>query len=455
MSITNKLTYLEQTKEGIKQAIINKGVDVSDSDTFRSYIDKIDSITTGGGGSDCNVSTCWDSLGYTTDDISGLDVHIAKAQEIKDTWDASQTTYEYPIDMTLFPNVDVSNLTQFKPIDTSITISIPYIFFPKLSFTNLTDCAYMIQNWKYIYSLDTTLWDTSNVTNMEQMFYNCLKLTEIKGIENWDTSNVTDITYMFYNCKNLKSLDLSKWNTSGLVNTGDYTTNYNIFLNCENLTLLNVTGWDVSGIQYMRELFNGCSKLSEIIGINTWDTSNAKLMYGLFHNCSSLTSLDLSNWRTANVTSMFRLFSTTTNLEYLNLTGWDTSAVTTMDYMLDRSSVKKIDGILDLGVCDYRSSYFLYQYGNLSNLHKITFKNIGYQTAKTSLTKTNGMYNWGVNTDDIPDAKQSLIDSLITYTFDRATAGYSTHTISLSANTKAVLTESEIAQITAKGYTIA
>lgn len=49
-TLEDKLNYLKDTKVAIKNAIINKGVDVTDSDTFRSYADKIDSIQTGGGG---------------------------------------------------------------------------------------------------------------------------------------------------------------------------------------------------------------------------------------------------------------------------------------------------------------------------------------------------------------------------------------------------------------------
>ena len=65
---------------------------------------------------------------------------------------------------------------------------------------------------------------------------------------------------------------------------------------------------------------------------------------------------------------------------------------------------------------------------------------------------------WGVEDETVPlsaGARQSLIDTLITYSYDRATAGYSTCTVTLHANTKALLTQDEIAQITAKGYTIA
>lgn len=42
--IIENLEYLKETKEAIKEAIINKGVSVQDTDTFRSYAEKIDRI---------------------------------------------------------------------------------------------------------------------------------------------------------------------------------------------------------------------------------------------------------------------------------------------------------------------------------------------------------------------------------------------------------------------------
>ncbi len=44
MSIIDKLQRLKNTKNAIKQALINKGVEVSDDDSFESYADKIDSL---------------------------------------------------------------------------------------------------------------------------------------------------------------------------------------------------------------------------------------------------------------------------------------------------------------------------------------------------------------------------------------------------------------------------
>ena len=47
-TITDKLNKLAETKSAIKTAIVNKGVAVSDTDTFASYADKISSISGGG-----------------------------------------------------------------------------------------------------------------------------------------------------------------------------------------------------------------------------------------------------------------------------------------------------------------------------------------------------------------------------------------------------------------------
>ena len=88
------------------------------------------------------------------------------------------------------------------------------------------------------------------------------------------------------------------------------------------------------------------------------------------------------------------------------------------------------------------------------NLRYALIKDIGTCTGMTSINFTYWPV-WGIDDETNTDARQSLVDSLITNSFDRAAAGYSTCTITLSSNTKAALTEDEIAQITSKGYTIA
>lgn len=61
--------------------------------------------------------------------------------------------------------------------------------------------------------------------------------------------------------------------------------------------------------------------------------------------------------------------------------------------------------------------------------------------------------NWGDDTL-MPGARQTLVDSLLTNSYNRAAAGYGAATIRLSECTAARLTDEEKAAIAAKGYTI-
>ena len=67
--INNQLLYLEETKTQIKTAITNKGQSISDSDTFRSYVDKINNIST------LNTDTA-DANALATDIASGKTAYV-------------------------------------------------------------------------------------------------------------------------------------------------------------------------------------------------------------------------------------------------------------------------------------------------------------------------------------------------------------------------------------------
>jgi hypothetical protein len=89
-TITDKLTYLQDTKTAIKNAIVNKGVSVSDSDTFRSYANKISSITTGEGGGSSDEwqpqPDWWDIesiLENDTEDYAGKTISLMRVDNVE------------------------------------------------------------------------------------------------------------------------------------------------------------------------------------------------------------------------------------------------------------------------------------------------------------------------------------------------------------------------------------
>lgn len=54
-TVVDKLNYLKETKTAIKNALVEKGVEVADSDTFRSYAQKVADIPAGGGDIDALI----------------------------------------------------------------------------------------------------------------------------------------------------------------------------------------------------------------------------------------------------------------------------------------------------------------------------------------------------------------------------------------------------------------
>ena len=55
--LLDNLNYLDETKKQIKQAIVDKGQPISDTDSFRSYVDKIEAIETGVDTSDATATS--------------------------------------------------------------------------------------------------------------------------------------------------------------------------------------------------------------------------------------------------------------------------------------------------------------------------------------------------------------------------------------------------------------
>lgn len=68
-TVVDKLNYLKETKTAIKNALVEKGVEVTDLDTFRSYAQKIADIPAGGE----DISTLIDgTLTNVTSDVTSI-----------------------------------------------------------------------------------------------------------------------------------------------------------------------------------------------------------------------------------------------------------------------------------------------------------------------------------------------------------------------------------------------
>ena len=96
------------------------------------------------------------------------------------------------------------------------------------------------------------------------------KLIKIVGLENLNTSNVTDMSEMFRGCSSLKSLDVRGFNTSNV------TYMRGMFYGCSNLTSLDVRGFNTSKLANMEYMFANCGNLKEVYVGNGWNIKSIK-----------------------------------------------------------------------------------------------------------------------------------------------------------------------------------
>ena len=195
---------------------------------------------------------------------------------------------------------------------------------------NMTSLICLCYRFSNITSIDASIWDTSNVTNMSYMFGSCSKLTTL-DVSKFNTSNVTNMSAMFKGCSNLTTLDVSKFNTSKVTNMND------MFYNCSNLTTLDVSKFNTSNVTNMSNMFCGCSKLTTLDTSN-FNTSNVTNMNYMFGGCNNLTTLDTSNFNTSNVTNMSNMFRNCNNLASIDVSNFNTSKVANMNYMFGSCS---------------------------------------------------------------------------------------------------------------------
>lgn len=162
--------------------------------------------------------------------------------------------------------------------------------------------------------------DTSNVTDMEYMFYACGLYSQVLTLDlgnNFDTSNVTKMGSMFYNC-GYKSTAFTL-NLGDKFDTSNVTDMSSMFTACggkSNVFTLDLGNkFDTSKVTNMKEMFQYCGASAKSFTLNLgdkFDTSNVTDMGLMFHNCGSASTvftLDLGNkFDTSNVTDMNFMF---------------------------------------------------------------------------------------------------------------------------------------------------
>lgn len=230
----DKLNKILESKAAIKAAIEAKGVaDVGD--VMALYADKIASIQTGSSGSTETKYT-----GHA--DIEGLkaigwtDEDIQYYQENGVNWNEEDDEYhKVPQEnIDLYGVLNESNIQTYKDY---------IMYLPKIEITKKSLSAFLA-NCNLLISIPQL--DTSNVTNMRNMFTNCNSLVLIPLL---NTSNVTEMSSMFSYCYSLKSIPQ--------LDTNKVTRMSQMFYYCRSL--VHIPQLDTSNVTDMDSMLNICS----------------------------------------------------------------------------------------------------------------------------------------------------------------------------------------------------
>lgn len=271
------------------------------------------------------------------------------------------------------------------------------------------------------------LFDTSNITNMEEMFYS----SDIVEVPLLDTSNVNSMGSMFYGCRSLKIIPLldtqNVTNMAGMfntctslefipqLNTSNVTTMYEMFMQCSKLTTIPL--FNTNKVNDMREMFLRCSSLETVPSL---DTSNVTSMIQMFNGCNKITKIPQFNME--NVENIQYMFMDCAKLETIP--------------ELNLNKVFNISGAFN-------------RCANLTNLGGLI--NFG-QALQTTVSANNG--NWKIYLANSNKLTHDSLMNVINGLYDIATAGCNTQQLTLGSNNIAKLTAEEIAIATNKGWSV-
>ena len=531
-TITDKLNKLAETKSAIKTAIVNKGVSISDTDTFASYADKIASIS--GGGStptegiygvfiyDTNGNLTkpeeWDTanndlaVGVAVID-ENCSFIIGKEASVQKVW-SNQLNGTVVSGIVTTENTSIAKTDYAGEANSSIVRGLTpgennafnWAYDNTITVNGITLHGYLgalgewqtaINNKSSINSALSKIGGTAMKTDDKYWSSTQYSANDAHMLDYGDDNVFHSPKLYNYYIRAFYHLDYPN-SKIAIKKVGKYIivegSKYIISEMSKDDRILNITSrsfpyfddvtytTDASTLNGIISYINNdlsnylpagkltiyaqnCTSINKLLcynnilypvydfKLNIYTSDALKSLNSAFYYCN-ITDLTISN--TSKVTdfqSMFDYASSLTNIGEID----SSSGLTFTNIFAGCEKLIKIASISLKSLDTTISNSYFTGWGTMPNLRYVLLKDFGTKSGFTSASFKNWP-KWGIEDESVPlsaGARQSLIDTLITYSYDRATAGYSACSVTLHANTKALLTQDEIAQMTAKGYTLA
>ena len=188
-------------------------------------------------------------------------------------------------------------------------------------------------------------WDVSNVQNFSAMFFNQPLFNREVGL--WNISKATNLLGMF-GCTNVNTNVLGTFNNAGSDsiknwNTSNVTNMTQLFQMQLNFNQ-DIGSWDVSKVTAFTSMFYMVPPITNSFNnggspsINNWNTSSALDMSYMF-NYATVFNQPINNWNMSNVTRIDRMFQQAVAFNQL-VNNWNISNVTnTNNFMLSRTDL--------------------------------------------------------------------------------------------------------------------
>ena len=279
--------------------------------------------------------------------------------------------------------------------------------------------AKWFMNLRNVTSMNLSKIDTSNVTDMSDMFnhtgYTSTTFS-ISGLNNWNTGLVTNMSTLFscvgQNATTWNIGDLSRWNTENVTDMSG------IFSYAgQNATTWDVGDlgeWNTASVIYMDKMFSyaGYKSITWSIGnISNWNTTNVTQMEWMFSRaaCNKATTFDIGNLSKKTVTQA----------NGSTYTAWDTVNVKDMSYMFysagENATTWNIGDLSSWSTDNVKNMRYLFAYAgykaqtfNIGNLNNWNTANVtemkhmfGYAGSIATTWNIGDLSNW--NTANVTD----------------------------------------------------
>ena len=252
-----------------------------------------------------------------------------------------------------------------------------------------------------------------------------------------NTANVTDMNYMFKSTNLLVVPDLNTSKCTDLSGT---------FLDCGSLLYADLSNWTLSKAIHVSDMFDSCKRVSTIIlpkGLRP------KYADDMFNNCNALTQVNIKDIDFSQCIDMSYAFASCYGLTVIP--SLDTGRCNNLDGIFQNSdNIVRVEGI-DMKSVSGNQSLFGSLFFDNRKVRYLLIKNFGNSNMSTSYKDFVKLSQWGTNDATNTDAKQSVIDTFITYSINRSSKPM---TVTLHSNTYNILTADEIQQAANKGYNL-